>query len=624
MTISLDIGCGPQPKNPFNADQVVGIDIREDLDKGIHRADLIIEPIPFGDDTFDFVSAYDFLEHVPRILYMPERRHPFVELMNEIYRVLKMGGHFVSFTPAYPHGEAFRDPTHVNIITEETFLYFNRENRWATMYGYKGAFNISRQEWQGPHLLTIMQKVPAPPPGVNAPTITKPIASGPAPSPGVNRRDSDRPRICVVSCCFNEASILPLFIDHYLNFFGVTKIVLFDGGSTDGSDAIAARYPEVEFRVEKSEKVDDRALLLIRNEAWKPFRTEFDWMIVCDVDEFLYCDNPQAKLREFWQNGVTLPLVEGFEMYSKTFPTHTPGRYLWQEVQTGKRDDRYNKSLLFDSRIDINFIIGCHACNPKGPVVTSAAIEFKLLHYCMLSYESMVAKSRSAISRLSDWNRQTGSGAHRASHAEMSRLEFNLKFFTADNVIRPLPPPRAFSPATNTIAAEMLGQDLDVRILQIGLDRFSEPPAPGCSAEFYAWFVHCFSGEFVAVDPNEQAVRDTRRNLASRLGELPRTHIRRIDIQDLATLEGRQWSVVHFSAGRYDGDEGDLAEAAAETLDNFIRIEQKVAETAIVVVDHIDLTGPDNGHDRRLSGYLVRKGFTVFTFGRLALFIRHS
>jgi hypothetical protein len=33
MTISLDLGCGTNPKNTFNADQIMGIDIREDLEK---------------------------------------------------------------------------------------------------------------------------------------------------------------------------------------------------------------------------------------------------------------------------------------------------------------------------------------------------------------------------------------------------------------------------------------------------------------------------------------------------------------------------------------------------------------------------------------------------------------
>jgi SAM-dependent methyltransferase len=159
MTRSLDLGCGPQPKNPFNADEVFGVDVR-DLGANIRAADLVIEPIPFEDDSFEYVTAHDFLEHIPRLIYVPQRRNAFVEVMNEVYRVLKPGGLFLSMTPGYPHAATFRDPTHINFITDETFpLYFDDVQRWAKIYGFKGAFRIEMQEWRGIHLLTQMRKV---------------------------------------------------------------------------------------------------------------------------------------------------------------------------------------------------------------------------------------------------------------------------------------------------------------------------------------------------------------------------------------------------------------------------------------------------------------------------------
>jgi SAM-dependent methyltransferase len=176
MTKSLDLGCGPNPKNLFSADEVYGIDIRDDLGPHIRKADLVIEPIPYEDDSFDFLTAVDFVEHVPRIIYMPHRRQPFIELMNEIYRVLKPGGLFLSHTPAFPQAAAFGDPTHVNIIAEHTWsAYFDDVNQWGKIYGFKGAFKILQNEWKGPHLQTIMQKVypvpePAPAPQEAPPT----------------------------------------------------------------------------------------------------------------------------------------------------------------------------------------------------------------------------------------------------------------------------------------------------------------------------------------------------------------------------------------------------------------------------------------------------------------------
>lgn len=161
-TRALDIGCGNTSKNPFSMDEVYGVDIREDIDAKIFQADLAVDPIPFADEFFDGVSAFDFIEHVPRVIYMPQRRFCFVELMNEIYRVLKPRGTFLSFTPAFPAPAAWRDPTHVNIITEETVpLYFDDKNRMASMYGFDGYFQITGQRWHENkiHLITEMTKV---------------------------------------------------------------------------------------------------------------------------------------------------------------------------------------------------------------------------------------------------------------------------------------------------------------------------------------------------------------------------------------------------------------------------------------------------------------------------------
>ncbi|MCE2870848.1 MAG: class I SAM-dependent methyltransferase [Oxalobacteraceae bacterium] len=158
-TKSLDLGCGAAPKNIFGADQVYGVDVRTDLENNVYKADLAIEDLPFAADFFDFVTAHDFIEHIPRVVYAPKRRNSFVELMNEIWRVLKIGGRFLSVTPAYPQPAAFVDPTHVNIITEQTFpLYFDDQNRWAKGYGFVGAFKIVSQEWKGAHLLTVLEK----------------------------------------------------------------------------------------------------------------------------------------------------------------------------------------------------------------------------------------------------------------------------------------------------------------------------------------------------------------------------------------------------------------------------------------------------------------------------------
>lgn len=152
ITRHLDIGCGSFPRNPYNCDEVYAVDLA--LPEGIDtskfvQANLSLEPIPFPDSTFDSVSAFDFLEHVPRILPRADgngTRFPFVELMNEIHRVLKPRGRLYAVTPAYPSPEAFQDPTHVNIITDGSWRYFCGDLPAARMYGFEGNFEMQRNE----------------------------------------------------------------------------------------------------------------------------------------------------------------------------------------------------------------------------------------------------------------------------------------------------------------------------------------------------------------------------------------------------------------------------------------------------------------------------------------------
>jgi SAM-dependent methyltransferase len=160
MTRALDLGCGEKPKNFFNADEVWGCDVRDDLENNIYRVDLALDKLPFDDNFFDFVTAHDVLEHIPRLIYTPMRRLPFIEVMNEISRILKVGGRFFSSTPVYPHPACFQDPTHVNFITDKTFLaYFDIRNNWAKGYGYTGRFQVAYSQVAGEHLNALLIKV---------------------------------------------------------------------------------------------------------------------------------------------------------------------------------------------------------------------------------------------------------------------------------------------------------------------------------------------------------------------------------------------------------------------------------------------------------------------------------
>jgi SAM-dependent methyltransferase len=109
------------PRNPFRAQKLTCIDVNADAS---NQKMLVITPgsrLPFPNETFSSVSAYDVLEHLPRV---SQTGNAFVFYMNELCRVLKPGGMTVFVFPSFPHRHAFSDPTLVNFITKDTVNSF--------------------------------------------------------------------------------------------------------------------------------------------------------------------------------------------------------------------------------------------------------------------------------------------------------------------------------------------------------------------------------------------------------------------------------------------------------------------------------------------------------------------
>lgn len=153
--VIVDLGCGFRKKGN------IGIDItKEETD-----ADLIcqigFDPIPLGDGTVDKVVCRDFPEHIPKAVYAESRHqlhYPIIYLFNEIWRILKPGGEFESFTPCYPHAEVFQDPTHVSVWTKETMKYFTGGYPGSRIYGVHCEFELVKQKKKRFYLHALLRK----------------------------------------------------------------------------------------------------------------------------------------------------------------------------------------------------------------------------------------------------------------------------------------------------------------------------------------------------------------------------------------------------------------------------------------------------------------------------------
>ena len=156
-SIHVDLGAGRFPRNPFRATKLLATDFHAGFKTpaGVEfvKADLT-KSLPFDDNSIWSFSAFDVLEHIPRWERIEgEIVFPFIHLMSEIHRCLKPGGIFIAITPAFPSSAAFQDPTHVNMISKETILYFSGDHPWGADlgYGFVGNFNVVVSEWlKGP------------------------------------------------------------------------------------------------------------------------------------------------------------------------------------------------------------------------------------------------------------------------------------------------------------------------------------------------------------------------------------------------------------------------------------------------------------------------------------------
>lgn len=125
--IRLDIGCGASKKPTWVGIDMLalpGVDIVHDLES---------TPWPLPDNCVLMATASHVLEHINPV------KGIFIDVMNEIWRVLKPGAQFAFVVPyAGSHGY-YQDPTHCNAINETTMLYFapiTQEGQMSPLYQF--------------------------------------------------------------------------------------------------------------------------------------------------------------------------------------------------------------------------------------------------------------------------------------------------------------------------------------------------------------------------------------------------------------------------------------------------------------------------------------------------------
>lgn len=245
----------------------------------------------------------------------------------------------------------------------------------------------------------------------------------------------NHPIVHYYAVCWNEEKMLPFMFDYYGQF--VDKFIIFDNYSTDGSEEIIRSHKNAKIIKFKTDGFNDFVHQEIKNNCWKKSRGKADYIVVCDMDEFIYSPQIKHLLQDSLHHHISFFHPKGFEMYSKNYPNYENGKLLTDLVKNGIASSKYGKCILFDPHriVEINYKPGAHECSPIGIVKENADYIIKMLHYKNLDEDIIVKKSLIHASRLSQDNVEAKYGEeYLRSEAEI-RVDFNRNLSQSTFVI---------------------------------------------------------------------------------------------------------------------------------------------------------------------------------------------
>lgn len=221
---------------------------------------------------------------------------------------------------------------------------------------------------------------------------------------------------------WNEALLMPYLLRHYGSF--CDRIFIYDDGSTDGTREMVQSHPLAELRELGAGGVDDEVFLAHWHEDYKGSRGEADWVILADSDEFIYHRDIRGLLERYRSEGVTLPLLQGYNMTSDGVPT-TDGQ-IYEELFNGWEFPDESKRSVFNPMLDVTFVHGRHRLiSAPGAVENPSGVpEIALLHYNQLGPDYVWERRQRYVPRMSENNIQHNWGSYVFTSRESMRGEY--------------------------------------------------------------------------------------------------------------------------------------------------------------------------------------------------------
>jgi hypothetical protein len=169
------------------------------------------------------------------------------------------------------------------------------------------------------------------------------------------------PTLCLVAIFKNESYIIKEWIDHYLNQ-GVDKFFLIDNGSTDEYYSILEPYI-TSCKVDLVKDAKKHAQEELYNKYFLNKCRRYDWVIVCDLDEFIYgrkyCNSIKHFLSQVHNNfsQVFIPWKmfgsDGFDTMDKQQPSSVISAFT---KRINNNDNKNNKFRSFTYKGKVKYI----------------------------------------------------------------------------------------------------------------------------------------------------------------------------------------------------------------------------------------------------------------------------
>ncbi len=148
--IKLDIACGANKQG----EDWIGLDIHDFPGVDIIH-DINVYPWPLPDECVIAALASHIIEHIPTVAITPDgTRFPFIEFMNELWRILKPDA---QLWIAAPHGRSegfLQDPTHCHAFNPTMFAYFDPLASGGYLYNFyrPKPWKIQRDDFDQPNV----------------------------------------------------------------------------------------------------------------------------------------------------------------------------------------------------------------------------------------------------------------------------------------------------------------------------------------------------------------------------------------------------------------------------------------------------------------------------------------